>query len=78
MYQNMFAFMAIVIGIGNQAVSRLSSTWEKLPAKYRKLMQEFETILVREMMHFFHYVFFTANILTRRCSCKSKTVKGYS
>ena len=43
----MNAFMALMIGIGNQAVSRMYSTWEKLPAKYKKLVQEFEIILVR-------------------------------
>ena len=42
----MNGFIAIMIGIGNQAVSRLSNTWEKLPAKYRKLVHEYETILV--------------------------------
>nr|CAB3265439.1 rap guanine nucleotide exchange factor 4-like [Phallusia mammillata] len=45
MYQNMNGFMAMMIGIGNQAVSRLYNTWEKLPAKYRKLVQEYESIL---------------------------------
>ena len=45
-YQNMNAFMAVMIGICNQAVSRLSSTWERIPAKYRKMIHEFEQILV--------------------------------
>ncbi|CAK8694920.1 unnamed protein product [Clavelina lepadiformis] len=45
MYQNLNAFMAVMIGIGNQAVSRLYNTWDKLPAKYKKQVQEFESIL---------------------------------
>ena len=42
----MNAFMAVMIGLGNQAVSRLNGTWDKLPTKYKKLMMEFEAILV--------------------------------
>jgi len=44
----MNGFMAMMIGIGNQAVSRLYNTWDKLPAKYKKQVQDFESILVSE------------------------------
>lgn len=43
--QNMNAFMAVMIGLGNQAISRLHATWDKLPTKYKKLMSEFEAVL---------------------------------
>lgn len=42
----MNGFMAVMIGLGNQALSRLHSTWDKLPTKYKKLMSEFEAVLV--------------------------------
>nr|XP_039262426.1 uncharacterized protein LOC120338473 [Styela clava] len=43
--QNMNGFMAVMIGLGNQALSRLHGTWDKLPTKYKKMMTEFEAIL---------------------------------
>ncbi|XP_078491036.1 uncharacterized protein LOC100186896 [Ciona intestinalis] len=57
MYGNMFGFMAVMIGIGNQAISRLHGTWDKLPTKYRKLVQEFETILDPSRNHRNYRVF---------------------
>ncbi|KAJ8946996.1 hypothetical protein NQ318_019077 [Aromia moschata] len=44
-YQNLNAFCAIVMGLSNVAVSRLSLTWEKLPSKFRKLYTEFESVI---------------------------------
>lgn len=44
-YQNLNAFCAIVMGLSNVAVSRLSMTWEKLPSKFRKLYTEFESLI---------------------------------
>ncbi|GLH02088.1 Guanine nucleotide-releasing factor 2 [Gryllus bimaculatus] len=44
-YQNLNAFFAIVMGLSNVAVSRLSMTWEKLPSKFRKLFTEFESLI---------------------------------
>lgn len=44
-YQNFNAFLAIVMGLSNQAVSRLSLTWEKLPNKFRKMFTEFELVV---------------------------------
>jgi Rap guanine nucleotide exchange factor 4 len=37
------SFFAIIMGLSNVAVSRLSMTWEKLPIKYKKIFSEFET-----------------------------------
>ncbi|XP_042199142.1 rap guanine nucleotide exchange factor-like 1 [Callorhinchus milii] len=42
--QNLFSFFAIVMGLCNAAVSRLSLTWEKLPAKCKKVFQKFESL----------------------------------
>lgn len=44
-YQNLNAFCAIVMGLSNVAVSRLSLTWEKLPSKFRKHFTEFESVI---------------------------------
>ncbi|XP_065173955.1 rap guanine nucleotide exchange factor 4 isoform X2 [Atheta coriaria] len=44
-YQNLNAFCAIVMGLSNVAVSRLSMTWDKLPSKFRKLFTEFEALI---------------------------------
>lgn len=33
------------MGLSNQAVSRLSLTWEKLPGKFRKMFTEFELLM---------------------------------
>ncbi|KAJ9588304.1 hypothetical protein L9F63_018328, partial [Diploptera punctata] len=44
-FQNLNAFFAIVMGLSNVAVSRLSLTWEKLPSKFRKLYTEFESLI---------------------------------
>ncbi|XP_050305112.1 rap guanine nucleotide exchange factor 4 isoform X3 [Anthonomus grandis grandis] len=44
-YQNLNAFCAIVMGLSNVAVSRLSNTWDKLPSKFRKLYTEFESMI---------------------------------
>ncbi|XP_070564764.1 rap guanine nucleotide exchange factor 4-like isoform X2 [Ptychodera flava] len=44
-YKNMNSFFAIVMGLSNIAVSRLSQTWEKLPNKFKRMFAEFETTL---------------------------------
>ncbi|XP_062710182.1 rap guanine nucleotide exchange factor 4 isoform X2 [Aedes albopictus] len=44
-YQNLNAFFAIVMGLSNMAVSRLSQTWDKLPSKFRKLFTEYEALI---------------------------------
>ncbi|KAK6620355.1 hypothetical protein RUM44_006756 [Polyplax serrata] len=50
-YQNFNAFLAIIMGLNNQAVSRLSLTWEKLPNKFRKMFTEFELIVDSSRNH---------------------------
>uniref|UniRef100_A0A1B6CZD4 Rap guanine nucleotide exchange factor 4 n=1 Tax=Clastoptera arizonana TaxID=38151 RepID=A0A1B6CZD4_9HEMI len=44
-YQNLNAFFAIIMGLSNVAVSRLSLTWDKLPSKSRKLFTELEALI---------------------------------
>ncbi|XP_022240409.1 rap guanine nucleotide exchange factor 4-like [Limulus polyphemus] len=44
-YQDLNAFFAIVMGLSNIAVSRLSQTWERLPGKIKKVFSEFETLI---------------------------------
>ncbi|XP_064648532.1 rap guanine nucleotide exchange factor 4-like [Lineus longissimus] len=44
-YQNLNSFYAIVMGLSNTAVSRLSQTWERLPGKFKKLFSDFETMM---------------------------------
>nr|XP_018917363.1 PREDICTED: rap guanine nucleotide exchange factor 4 [Bemisia tabaci] len=43
-YRNLNAFFAVIMGLSNVAVSRLSLTWEKLPSKSRKLFTELEAL----------------------------------
>ncbi|KAK3603635.1 hypothetical protein CHS0354_017354 [Potamilus streckersoni] len=44
-HQNLNSFFAIVMGLSNIAVSRLSQTWEKLPGKFKKMFADFETLM---------------------------------
>ncbi|XP_015231752.1 PREDICTED: rap guanine nucleotide exchange factor 4-like isoform X2 [Cyprinodon variegatus] len=44
-YKNLNAFFAIIMGLSNPAVSRLSQTWEKLPSKFKKFFGEFENLM---------------------------------
>uniref|UniRef100_A0A6Q2YHT2 Rap guanine nucleotide exchange factor (GEF) 4 n=1 Tax=Esox lucius TaxID=8010 RepID=A0A6Q2YHT2_ESOLU len=44
-YKNLNSFFAIIMGMSNPAVSRLSQTWEKLPSKFRKFYSEFESLM---------------------------------
>ncbi|KAG9349501.1 hypothetical protein JZ751_027946, partial [Albula glossodonta] len=43
--KNLNSFFAIIMGMGNPAVSRLSQTWEKLPSKFKKFYGEFESLM---------------------------------
>ncbi|XP_041940145.1 rap guanine nucleotide exchange factor 4 isoform X2 [Alosa sapidissima] len=44
-YRNLNSFFAIIMGMSNPAVSRLSHTWEKLPSKFKKFYGEFENLM---------------------------------
>uniref|UniRef100_A0A8D3DVD6 Rap guanine nucleotide exchange factor 4 n=1 Tax=Scophthalmus maximus TaxID=52904 RepID=A0A8D3DVD6_SCOMX len=44
-YRNLNAFFAVIMGLSNPAVSRLSQTWEKLPSKFKKFYSEFENLM---------------------------------
>lgn len=44
-YFNFNAFFAILMGLSDVAVSRLSTTWDKLPSKSRKQFTEYETLI---------------------------------
>ncbi|GFQ74722.1 rap guanine nucleotide exchange factor 4 [Trichonephila clavata] len=44
-YQNMNSFFAIVLGLSNVAVSRMSQTWEKLPSKLKRTFADFEALI---------------------------------
>uniref|UniRef100_A0A1A7Y8G6 Rap guanine nucleotide exchange factor (GEF) 4 n=1 Tax=Iconisemion striatum TaxID=60296 RepID=A0A1A7Y8G6_9TELE len=44
-YKNLNTFFAIIMGLSNPAVSRLSQTWEKLPSKFKKFYGEFENLM---------------------------------
>uniref|UniRef100_H3BIN0 Rap guanine nucleotide exchange factor 3 n=1 Tax=Latimeria chalumnae TaxID=7897 RepID=H3BIN0_LATCH len=43
--KNLNSFFAIMFGLSNSAVSRLSKTWERLPNKTRKLYSGFERLM---------------------------------
>lgn len=44
-FKNLNCFFAIIMGMSNPAVSRLSQTWEKLPTKFKKFYAEFESMM---------------------------------
>ncbi|XP_045910801.1 rap guanine nucleotide exchange factor 4 isoform X1 [Micropterus dolomieu] len=44
-YKNLNAFFAVIMGLSNPAVCRLSQTWEKLPSKFKKFYVEFENLM---------------------------------
>ncbi|XP_022531093.2 rap guanine nucleotide exchange factor 4-like isoform X2 [Astyanax mexicanus] len=44
-FRNLNSFFAIIMGMCNPAVSRLTQTWEKLPSKFKKFYAEFESLL---------------------------------
>ena len=43
--KNLNAFFAIVMGLSNSAVLRLTQTWERLPSKFRKMYSAFEVLI---------------------------------
>lgn len=44
-FQNLHTFFAIVLGLSNIAVSRLTQTWERLPSKVKRVYSQFETLI---------------------------------
>ncbi|XP_054480988.1 rap guanine nucleotide exchange factor 4-like isoform X4 [Anoplopoma fimbria] len=56
-FKNLNSFFAIIMGMSNPAVSRLSQTWEKLPTKFKKFYAEFESMMriiantIRQVRH---------------------------
>ncbi|KAJ8309151.1 hypothetical protein KUTeg_014025 [Tegillarca granosa] len=61
-YQNLNSFFAIVMGLSNIAVSRLSQTWEyikilKLPGKFKKMFADFETLMDPSRNHLTLYIY---------------------
>uniref|UniRef100_A0A4W5PWB5 Rap guanine nucleotide exchange factor 4 n=1 Tax=Hucho hucho TaxID=62062 RepID=A0A4W5PWB5_9TELE len=44
-FKNLNSFFAIIMGMSNPAVSRLTQTWEKLPSKFKKFYAEFESVM---------------------------------
>ncbi|XP_058468407.1 rap guanine nucleotide exchange factor 4 isoform X1 [Solea solea] len=44
-YKNLNSFFAVIMGLSNPAVSRLTQTWEKLPSKFKKFYSEFENLM---------------------------------
>ncbi|XP_026151929.1 rap guanine nucleotide exchange factor 4 isoform X2 [Mastacembelus armatus] len=44
-YRNLNAFFAVIMGLSNPAISRLSQTWEKLPNKFKRFYSEFENLM---------------------------------
>lgn len=41
--QNLNAFFAIIMGLSNMAVARLTQTWERLPSKLKRTFSQFES-----------------------------------
>ena len=45
--QNFNSMFAIISGLGHGAVSRLKSSWEKLPTKYQRLFNEMQQVILK-------------------------------
>ena len=45
--QNFNSMFAIISGLGHGAVSRLKSSWEKLPTKYQRLFNEMQQVMFK-------------------------------
>lgn len=43
--QNLNAAFAIIMGLSNMAVARLTQTWERLPGKLKRLFSQFESLI---------------------------------
>lgn len=43
--QNLNAFFAIIMGLSNMAVARLTQTWERLPNKLKRTFSQFESLI---------------------------------
>ena len=48
--QNFNSMFAIISGLGHGAVSRLKSSWEKLPTKYQRLVSIIKVVLVYQVL----------------------------
>lgn len=44
-YKNLNAFFAIIIGLSNVAVSRLTQTWERLHSKLKRIFTQYESLI---------------------------------
>lgn len=44
-YKNLNSFFAIVIGLSNVAISRLTQTWEKLHNKVKRIFTQYESLI---------------------------------
>ncbi|XP_046848334.1 rap guanine nucleotide exchange factor 4-like isoform X2 [Xenia sp. Carnegie-2017] len=44
-FKNWNTFFAIILGLNNSAVSRMTNTWERLPTKFKKMFDDFSGIL---------------------------------
>lgn len=51
-HQCLNSFMALIIGVCNQSVTRMRETWTKLPVKYKNMLSETEKLLVG----FFYFI----------------------
>ena len=44
-YNNLCTFFAIIMGLNNCAVSRLTASWDKLSNKLKRLLSQFESLI---------------------------------
>ncbi|XP_053204374.1 rap guanine nucleotide exchange factor 4-like isoform X2 [Panonychus citri] len=50
-YQNLSIFFAITMGLSNIAVSRLTQTWDRLPAKLKRTFTQYESLIEPSRNH---------------------------
>ena len=50
-YQNLHGCLAILMGLSNTAITRLTQTWEKIPARSKRLHSELEALVEPSRNH---------------------------
>ncbi|RWS21385.1 cAMP-dependent rap1 guanine-nucleotide exchange factor-like protein, partial [Leptotrombidium deliense] len=56
-YQNLNTFFAIIMGLSNIAVSRLTQTWERVPSKLKRTFSQYESLIDPSRNHRKYRVF---------------------
>ena len=62
--QNFNSMFAIISGLGHGAVSRLKSSWEKLPTKYQRLVPIIKVVFIYQVLFQFWCIWLLVLIMS--------------